>query len=175
MIAQEQRLSLHLPGDLSAPLPSVLVFHSAMGRTESVLGWCDRLAERGFAAVALDFYDGKVATSLEEARTLRDSANSRAPRLRELIEQAYRQMHDDPQIHSTKRFLLGWSYGAAWATTASGFLPDVSGVVAYYGEAFSDNPSSYQSLHAPFLFVGAARDSEPTPDRLRAVASDLKG
>jgi len=66
---QQLRLSLHLPRTRTAPLTTVLVFHSAMGRTESVLESCDRLAEHGFAAVALDFYDGHVAAALSEATT----------------------------------------------------------------------------------------------------------
>jgi carboxymethylenebutenolidase len=171
--AQQLRLSLHLPLARTAPLTTVLVFHSAMGRTESVLESCDRLAEHGFAAVALDFYDGHVAASLNEATTLRDSANSRVPVVRGIIEEAYRQLESDPRLLSNTRFLLGWSFGAAWATAAAGFLPDVKGVVAYYGEAFSDNSSLDERLTAPVLFIGAERDSDPSPDQLHAIVGRL--
>lgn len=170
---QQLRLSLHLPLTQAAPLTTVLVFHSAMGRTESVLESCDRLAEHGFAAVALDFYDGHVAASLNEARILRDSANSRVPVIRGIIEEVYSRLESDPRLRSSTRFLLGWSFGAAWATAAAGFLPDVKGVVAYYGEAFSDNSSLHERLTAPVLFIGAERDAAPSPDQLHAVVGGL--
>lgn len=144
-----------------------------MGRTESVLESCDRLAEHGFAAVALDFYDGQVATSLSEATTLRDSANARVPVIKSIIREAYRQLESDPRLRSNARFLLGWSFGGAWATTAAGFLPDVRGVVAYYGEAFSDNASLEGKLTAPVLFIGAERDSAPSPNQLHTLVERL--
>jgi dienelactone hydrolase len=168
-----RELALHLPRGRVAPMPSVLVFHSAMGRTESVLDWCDRLAERGFAAVALDFYNGRTAVSLEEGRRLRDSANDRSTLLREIVAQAWTEMHNDARLRSAERFLLGWSYGAGWATYSSGFLPEVTGVVAFYGHAFTDNPNLHSSLHAPILFIGGEADTAPPPGELQDVVRQL--
>jgi carboxymethylenebutenolidase len=144
-----------------------------MGSTPSVLGWCDQLAERGFAAVALDFYDGDVPRSVEEALALRDSAVRRAPAVRESIERAYDLLASDPRLRSERRFLLGWSFGAAWATVAAGFLPNVRGVVAYYGERFSENADLYETLRAPILFIGANRDSNPAPAQLKQIVATL--
>jgi carboxymethylenebutenolidase len=144
-----------------------------MGCTPSVLGWCDQLAEHGFAAVALDFYDGSVPTSVEQAIALRDAAVRRAPAIRELIEGAYGALASDPRIRSERRFLLGWSFGAAWATVADGFLPNVTGVVAYYGERFSQSSDLYETARAPVLFIGASRDSDPAPASLNAIVQAL--
>ncbi len=170
----DRKLSLHLPSGVQAPLPTVLVFHSAMGRTESTLRWCDRLAEQGFAAVALDFYDGVVARSTEDALTLRDAANTRVSELRALVELTYEEVRHHPQLLAKKRFLLGWSFGAAWATYSLVFLPNVNGVVAYYGQAFSDNPQLFGTLDAPLLFVSGELDPAPAPSRLEAIVDELK-
>src|SRR5690606_8638826 len=171
---QEQRLPLHLPKGREAPIPSVLVFHSAMGRTESVLQWCDRLAARGFAAVALDFNEGKTAASPEEGRMLRDAANHRSAILRGLVEQAWKQMQNHERLLATKRFLLGWSYGGAWATYSTSFLSEVTGVVALYGQAFTDDPNLYKTLHAPILFIGGESDQRPTPAKLQGIVKQLR-
>lgn len=169
-----RKLSLHLPSGAQAPLPTVLVFHSAMGRTESTLRWCDRLAEQGFAAVAFDFYDGAVARSTEDALTLRDAANTRASELQALVELTYEQVGHDPRLLASKRFVLGWSFGAAWATYSLAFLPNVDGVVAYYGQAFSDNPQLFATLNAPLLFIGGELDTAPPPSRLEAIVNQLR-
>lgn len=137
---EEQELSLHLPEGSSGPLPTVLVLHSAMGRTDSVLDWCDSLAQNGFAAVALDFFDGEIASSLEQAIHLRDAANGRSVEIQARILSTYEAVHQDSRLLAEKRFLLGWSYGAAWATYSPLFLEGLNGVVAYYGQAFTDNP-----------------------------------
>jgi carboxymethylenebutenolidase len=170
----ERRLALSLPKGRDTPISSVLVFHSAMGRTESVLEWCDRLAERGFAAVALDFYDGKTATSPEQGRQLRDSANERSAILRGIVEQAWTAMGNDDRFGAGKRFLLGWSFGGAWATYSSGFLSGEAGVVALYGQAFTDDVNLYDSTEAPILLVGGENDTTPTPDKLRGIVEQLK-
>ena len=100
LTVQGHGFSLHLPPDRSAPLRSVLVLHSAMGRTESVLDWCDRLAQRGFAAVAFDFYDGAVASSITDARRLRDKANERSNEFERLLLAAYDALGADSRLLS---------------------------------------------------------------------------
>lgn len=173
IVVDSKRFSLHLPVSSNPPLPSVLVFHSAIGRTDSVLEWCDALARAGFGAVALDFYDGRIATTAADSKALRNSANSRASELQRVVTLAYDSMQSDPRLRSQKRFLLGWSFGAAWATFASSFLSDVKGVIAYYGEDFRMNPTLYDEVHAPILFIGATRDTDPTSAQLQDIAGKL--
>ena len=49
------------------PAPGVLVLHPWWGLNEDIKGVCDRLAEAGFVALAPDLYDGRIATTIEEA------------------------------------------------------------------------------------------------------------
>jgi carboxymethylenebutenolidase len=167
------KLALHLPKDAKPPLPAVLLFHSAMGRTDAVLGYADALARRGYAACALDFYDGEVATSLDRATRLRDQANERNARLQALVDKTFAALHTDPRVRARRRVLLGWSYGGAWATHAAGSLDDVSAVIAVYGEAFSSDPTLYERIDAPMLLVGAAHDTAPSPKALREIEARL--
>ncbi len=173
IVVGSRQFSLHLPVSSKPPLPSVLVFHSALGRTDSVLEWCDALARAGFGAVALDFYDGRTANTPAESKILRDSANLRASELQRVVEQAYDSLQSDSRLRSQKRFLLGWSFGAAWATFASGFLANVKGVVAYYGEDFRMDPNLYDKVRAPILFIGAQKDTDPTPEQLHDIVGKL--
>jgi dienelactone hydrolase/glyoxylase-like metal-dependent hydrolase (beta-lactamase superfamily II) len=170
----EQELSLHLPRGKRPPLASVLVFHSALGRTASVLEWSNELARAGFAAVVYDFYRGKTATHGAEAAALRAEASARAGASKRHIEQVYAALREDPRLASSQRFLLGWSFGAAWATYALDFLPQLSGVVAYYGQSFTDNTQLFAKTEAPVLLIGGERDTEPPPERLKQIAEQLR-
>ena len=129
-------LSLYLPANASPPLPAVLVFHSALGPTQAVHNYAAALAKDGFAACVLDLYEGQVADNASQATALRDNANARLPALTNLITRTYSSLRSDPRVFAPRRYLLGWSYGGAWATYAAGFLEDVAGVVAIYGHAF---------------------------------------
>jgi carboxymethylenebutenolidase len=173
LTVDDTELALHLPRDVAPPLPAVLLFHSAMGPTDGVRAYADALADHGYAACVLDFYGGRVASDLRAARALRDEANARNPELTRLVLSAYSELASDPRVRARRRFLLGWSYGGAWAKFAAGALPDVSGVVAVYGEAFGDDEARYDLVPAPLLLVGATGDSEPSPERLRTVEREL--
>ena len=105
---------------------------------------------------------------------LRDAANAKSVELQHIVEQAYSQIRTDPRMLASKRFLLGWSFGGAWATYAAGVLPDVTGVVAYYGQAFTDDPALYQKVEAPILFIGGHADSRPPPQRLQSIVQTLQ-
>ena len=166
-------LGLHLSSDATPPLPAVLMFHSAMGPTDAVRRYADALAEDGFAVCVLDFYGGNVAQNVEQAVALRDDANGRLPALTSLARSTYGMLRTDPRVLAKRRYLLGWSYGAAWATYAAGLLDDVTGVVAIYGEAFSGDPTLYERFSVPLLMLGATQDTEPSATALHEVRHTL--
>ncbi|MCA9655944.1 MAG: dienelactone hydrolase family protein [Myxococcales bacterium] len=168
-------LDLYLPSSAAPPLSAVLVFHAAMGPTDAVRGYADALAQDGFAVCVLDFYGGRVAEAPEQARALRDEANGRVPALTSLVQGAYEALRSDPRVLARRRYLLGWSFGGAWATYAAGFLDHVAGVVAIYGEAFGDDPTLIERFSVPLLLLGATRDSDPTTEALQEIRDGLAG
>jgi dienelactone hydrolase len=171
---QGEEVSVHLPpSPASQPLPGVLLFHSAMGRTPSVMHAADLLAAEGFAVYALDFYFGKTASTRQEALSLRDEANRHVGPENVLVKEAFKRLGADPRIRASCRFLVGWSYGGAWATHSAGELPEASGVVAFYGEGFSDSRGLYERVRAPMLLIGASRDTEPSPGTLEEIGKNL--
>lgn len=166
-------VALHLPANATAPLPAVLMFHSALGPTDAVRRYADALAEEGFAVCVLDFYGGLVAENVEQGRALRDDANDRLSDLTRLVQRTYAALRIDPRVLAQRRYLLGWSYGGAWATNAAAGLDDVAGVVAIYGEAFSGAPTLVERFSAPLLLLGATQDTEPSPATLYEVRDSL--
>lgn len=160
-----------MPAGAKPPLPGVLMLHSAFGRTPAVLASADALARHGYAVYALDFFHGQTAHDTSRARELAEQTSTHSADLERVARDAYARLAADPRIRARKRFLLGWSFGAAWSTYLAGELPDVSGVVAFYGEAFSGNPGLYAHATAPMLLVGGTKDPGFTPAKLRAVAA----
>ncbi len=160
-----------LPAGAKPPLPAVIMLHSAFGRTPGVLESASALAKHGYAVYALDFFHGQTARDTTRARELAKDASSHSAELEHVASDAYARLATDPRVQAKQRFLLGWSFGAAWSTYLAGQLPDVSGVVAFYGEALSSNPKLYESVRAPMLLIGGTRDPGVTPDTLRAIAA----
>ncbi len=153
-----ERAYLSLPATREPPLPGILLLHNAMGLAPSVEFWADRLAELGYAVLALDFYEGQLATTPEQAIALRTQANSRAPHQVDLARSGYAMLADDPRVRSRRRALVGWSYGGAWATYLATELADVNAVVTYAGSAIGDGASA-SHLEAPVLMIRGASDN----------------
>ncbi|MEZ4465798.1 MAG: dienelactone hydrolase family protein [bacterium] len=58
---------LSLPPGATAPVPGVVVIHEWWGLNDHIKHWADRLADDGYAALAVDLYGGRVATTPDEA------------------------------------------------------------------------------------------------------------
>jgi carboxymethylenebutenolidase len=88
---------------------------------------CERLARRGYAAVAPDLYHGEVATTPEEAAALR-SRRRAVPMWREIVAslEHCREASGAPSVG-----LVGFSMGGHWALwLASQARPEVPEVAA---------------------------------------------
>jgi len=149
----DSRAYLTLPMGVSAPMPGVVVIHTARGLNRDIQLWTDRLAGEGYAVIAVDLYRGRSAEAREEALALRDDANKRPEENKAIIRSAYDLLASDPRVRATRRALVGWSYGAGWATfMAAGQLADVNAVVAHYGVA-DLVPEKMAKIQSPHLLI----------------------
>ncbi len=165
------RAYLAVPVGASAPLPGIVLMHTARGLNRDIQLWSDRLAEEGYAAIAVDLYDGRVADRREDALALRDEANERPEKNEAIIRNAYGYLASAPGIRARRRALVGWSYGAGWATLMASKLPDVNAVVAHYGVA-DLGPDTVAKIQPPVLLICGDRDE--TRDDVAAFATSLK-
>src|SRR5262245_11823562 len=61
------RAYLSLPEGKAGPVPGVIVIHEWWGLNDHIKHWTDRIAGLGYAALAVDLYDGVVATNADDA------------------------------------------------------------------------------------------------------------
>ena len=73
--------NVQISGYLSMPRisqgPGVIVLHAWWGLNEFFKRFCDRLAGKGFIVFAPDLYEGKVASTKEEAKKLMTQLDSK--------------------------------------------------------------------------------------------------
>ncbi|MDI6773132.1 MAG: dienelactone hydrolase family protein [bacterium] len=96
--------------------PGVLVLHSWWGLSEFFSGFCDRLADRGFVALAPDLYDGEVAATIPQAKELRakTTATRKEPVYRYLI-RMIGVLSDEVSVPGSGIGVVGFSMGGHWA------------------------------------------------------------
>lgn len=117
--------------------------------------------------LAVDLFDGKVATTPDEASAL--VQNTKEERIREIIQRAMNYCGADAKIAT-----LGWCYGGGWSLqTAIMGGEKISGCVMYYGMP-EENTNGLKKLQAPVLGIFGNKDEHITPEIVNAFEQNMK-
>ncbi|MCA9650143.1 MAG: dienelactone hydrolase family protein [Myxococcales bacterium] len=162
---------LSLPEGATAPLPAVVVIHEWWGLDDHIRRWADRLAADGYAALAVDLYDGAVATDREAALSLMQGVDE--TRAGEILAAAHRFLAEDSRVRASRRGVVGWSFGGDWSLRLALAQPDLDAAVIYYGRLETD-PTVLASIHAPIMGVFGNEDAGIPPATVDAFAAAMK-
>ncbi len=139
MPIQRSEIKLEANGELlnaylassSTSGPGILVLPSWWGLKPFFKQVCDRLAEQGFTALAPDYYNGRVATTIDEAKALQQTVESDLDAMGAMIKAA------KDHLASLRRGkpigIVGFSMGTDWAVITAANEPDVAATVLFYG------------------------------------------
>jgi len=125
---------LYVAGDFAPGAPGVVVLHAWWGLNHDVIAYTDRLAAEGFAVVAPDMFGGEVASTVEGAERLAGAAES--PDTDPPVESIALAAVDDlaARLGPTSRLgVIGFSFGAAYATLIPAERERLVASVVYYG------------------------------------------
>lgn len=162
---------LSLPANEQAPLPAVIVIHEWWGLNQHIEHWADRLANEGYAALAVDLYGGKVAKTPDEASALMkglDEAKSL-----ERLRSAVKFLMSDERVKATKVASIGWCLGGAWSLKLALAEPELDACVIYYGRIPTTDPEKLKAIAAPVCGVFATRDPSIPNDTVDALEKGL--
>lgn len=149
------------PGD--GPAPAVLVIHAWWGLNAFFRSFVDRLGEAGFVVFAPDLYDGKVATTVEDAAAYRDESDANFSEAMATLQAALAALRQHPRATGGPVGVVGVSLGVWYALELLEAVPDAVGaVVVFYGT----RPMSYADSSVPVLGHFAEIDAfEPKSDQ----------
>jgi carboxymethylenebutenolidase len=131
---------LYVAGEFAPGAPGVVVLHPWWGLNDDVIAYADRLAAAGFAVAAPDMFGGQVASTIEDAKRLSSSAES--PEAEPAVESTALAAVDDlaARLGPTSRLgVLGFSFGAAYATLIPAERDRLVASVLYYGVYTGDH------------------------------------
>ncbi len=129
-----KRARLYVVGDFAPGTPGVVVLHAWWGLNDDVIAYADSLAAAGFAVSAPDMFSGEVAFTIEDAERLSSAAES--PDTDPPVESIALAAVDDlaTRLGPTSPLgVLGFSFGAAYATLIPAERETLVASVVYYG------------------------------------------
>ena len=161
---------LSIPEGAKAPMPALVVIHEWWGLNDNVKHWADRFAAEGYAAVAVDLYEGTVATDSKEAMEAMRKVD--AARSKEIMLAALAFLKDDPRVKATKRASIGWCFGGGKSLELALAAPDLDAAVMYYGHPELD-PMALEKLKAPLLGIFGTKDKSIPPEMVQKFDAAL--
>jgi carboxymethylenebutenolidase len=136
----------------------ILLVHGWWGLNDQARSWTDRFAALGYRVMAIDLYDGKVATTPDKARTYMNAVKQSE------ANEKYRATLKALQMPGRKLATIGWSFGGTQAFRASLAAPEyLSATVMFYPfGGLSKSLESLGSLNAAMLVIRAKQESPAT-------------
>ena len=149
--------------------PAVLVLHAWWGLNPFCKKLCDRLSAEGYVVFAPDLYQGKIATTVEEAKFLRSKLNQKNA-YADLLS-TVDELHHLETVTSKSIGVMGFSIGARFALELSAEKPEAIGAVAaFYGTSNVD----YSTSTAAYLGHFAEKDEWVAASGVKKLERTLK-
>jgi len=148
----------------------VLVIHAWWGLNAFFRSVCDRLADEGFVALAPDLFEGRVASTIPQARKLR-ARPKKEPTTKTLL-RAIERLQGLPQVQGSSIGVIGFSMGGHWALWLAAHRPELrlKAVTTFYGARAGD----YRASPAAFQGHFAERDPWVSDSALKKLRQSLE-
>ena len=146
---------LALPND--QPAPGVLVLHAWWGLNDDVKAVCGRLAEAGYVALAPDLYNGRIATTINEAEQFSEAMDE--DEARGIVSAAVDTLLAHQACRGNQIAVIGFSLGASYAISVAYQKPKQTGaVVLFYGLGWAEQTNTQAS------YLGHFAENDPYED-----------
>lgn len=153
--------------------PSLVLIHEWWGLNGNIRENAERFAAKGYVALAVDLYDGKVAKTADQARALatavrKDRAGAVA-NLKAAV--AYLNQRDDT-AGADKMASVGWCFGGGWSYQMAKNDLGVKASVIYYG--FFNPKDDLSIMRATIMGHFGENDRAIKVDNVREFQARLK-
>lgn len=153
------------------PFPGIVVIHEYWGLNDWVNEQASKLADQGYAALAVDLYRGKVADTPDMAHELmRGMPEDRAARD---LHAAFEYLKSNPKVRKDRIAAIGWCMGGGLALNVALTEPTLTAVVINYGHLSTD-PAAIQKMRAAVLGNFGGQDRGIPPDDVKKFEEMLK-
>jgi carboxymethylenebutenolidase len=147
----------------------LFVIHEWWGLNDYIKRETDRLAAAlpGVTVLAIDLYDGKLATTAQEASTLVQRVDK--TRASNIIRGALQHAGPTAQVAT-----IGWCFGGSWSLQAALLAgKQAAGCVIYYGMPEKD-VARLKTLNTDVLGIFATQDQSISPAVVQQFQANMK-
>lgn len=151
--------------------PALIVIHEWWGLRDWIRRDARDFASRGYVALAIDLYHGKVTDNPQEAYRLMTSV----PRKRAVtdLKSAFDYLSGMKEVNPSKIGVIGWCMGGSYSYIAAVNLPKLAACVINYGKV-GTTKSEVEPIRCPVLCNFAGKDRTYTAKMGKAFVAAMK-
>ncbi|MGB7084697.1 MAG: dienelactone hydrolase family protein [Phormidesmis sp.] len=153
-------------------LPAILTIHEWWGLNDNIKAMTRRLAGEGYTVLAVDLYNGQVATEPDQAKDLMRSVMDSPGGAQENITQAAQFLTEE--YSASKIGSIGWCFGGNWSLRTGLLLPNLDAMAIYYGQLILA-PEALDGLDMPIIGFFGEDDSSIAVEDVENFESMLEG
>ncbi len=155
----------------SGPFPGIVIIHEWWGLNDWVKEQASKLADQGYAALAIDLYRGKVADNPNTAHELmRGVPEDRAARD---LHAAVEFLKSQPNVRKDRIASIGWCMGGGYSLNVALNEPTLTAAVINYGHLATD-PAALHKINAAILGNFGGQDQGIPPEDVKKFEEALK-
>ena len=139
----------------SGKYPGVILIHEIWGLVDHIKDVSTRLAQRGYVALAVDLFEGKTLTKLEDGRKLREQLTEE--KILADLKGAHDYLKNRENVNPKHIGCIGFCMGGGLSLLLACRDPEIAAAVVFYGR----NPSpidQVKNLACPILCNYAGAD-----------------
>lgn len=153
---------------VSGNYPGVVMIHEWWGLNDQIKSMAQSLASEGYVVLAVDLYNGKVATTQDEARAQTSSLDQN--KALENLKAATSYLKNNQK--TTKVASLGWCFGGGQSLQLALNDGPLDATVIYYGN-LTDDQSKLKNIKWPVLGIFGDKDQSISVDSVKKFQTAL--
>lgn len=118
---------------LSSLRPAVILVHEWWGLNDNMREIARNLADQGYVALAVDLYDGKLATTPADAGTYSGVVRNNPAEALKNLEGAVTYLKSLQNVNKDLIGAIGYCFGGTWSYELARQTKDLKASVVYYG------------------------------------------
>ncbi len=149
--------------------PGVVMIHEWWGLNDNIRAMADALASHGYAVLAVDLFNGSVATTSEEARAQVQGLDQAAATAN--MRQAADHLRDQAGAPSVAS--LGWCFGGGQSLQLAISGEPLAATVLYYGTRLVTDEANLSAIQWPVQGIFGDQDGAIPVDQVEAFDQAL--
>jgi carboxymethylenebutenolidase len=155
------------------PRPGLILIHEWWGLNDNIKENARAFAELGYVALAVDLYNGEVATDRDGARGLAGGVRKNTEAAFANLKQAVSYLTSlEGEVDAARIASVGWCFGGGWSYQMAKNDLGVKASVIYYG--FFNPADDLSRMRATILGHFGETDRAIKVDNVRAFQAKLK-